>query len=81
MSTWSQNRFEAGKKYRVLKEIRTQTSVFSGGEVVQFKDATYSWYDSSTAFLFESEAGRELKTWFLHDDDVDTSDQLFALVT
>src|SRR5262249_7598262 len=81
LTTWRQNTFEAGKKYRVMKEIQTSTSVFSRGEIVQFREATYSRYDSSTGFVFESEAPRELKTWLLYDADADTSDQLFALVT
>jgi hypothetical protein len=61
-----------------LTEIKTPTSVFAPDEVVEFKDTAHSNYDSCTAFNFISLPSRELKTWFLYDDDPDNSAQLFA---
>lgn len=71
--------FKARTQYRVLKFFQTPTASFLEGEVLIFKEATYSRYDSSSGFVFETQGG-ELKAWFLHDDDPDDSKERFASV-
>ena len=80
MTTPRVHAFEVGRKYRVLKDIRTQTSSFCSGEVVEFKDAAYGRYEKCTAFRFASFAGGECNSWFLYDQDIDNSKELFAPV-
>jgi hypothetical protein len=77
MSTWRQHNFQEGAKYRVKKAIVTPTSDFSLGEIVVFCGSSYSHYDSSSAFMFQAEPSGENKTWFLHDDDDDHSNEIF----
>jgi len=79
MATWRTNSFVVGSYYRVLKGFKTDVSSFDENEVLTFKDATYSRYDSSSAFIFETASG-ELKTWFLHDEDLDDSSARFTKV-
>jgi hypothetical protein len=76
-ATWRKHNFEAGKRYRLLTSFQTATSEFLAGEVVAFKEADYSSYDSSTAFLFDVENEKKIKTWFLLDNEDDTSKGLF----
>tara|TARA_R110002094_G_scaffold178412_1_gene157605 strand:- start:110 stop:355 length:246 start_codon:yes stop_codon:yes gene_type:complete len=78
MKTWRKHRFEAGKKYKVLKAVRTLTSELVTGEDVIFESTAYSAYDSSSAFIFKSCRNGETKTWFLHDDDDDNSAEFFT---
>lgn len=77
MSRWREHSFEKGAKYRVTLELTTPISHFSAGEIVEFCDTSYSRYDSSSAFQFRSLPSNEVKTWFLHDDEKDTSKEFF----
>ncbi len=70
-----------GKGYRVLKDFTTQTDVFKKGEVLIFTGSDYSRYHSSTAFRFTNKETGEGKSWFLQDDEVDTSGEYFMGVS
>lgn len=71
--------FEKGMRYKVLQELKTQTSTFLAGEIVEFKESAYGRYDGCTAFRFQSADTGEIKSWFLYDQDADVSATLFAL--
>ena len=69
------------KEYRALKDFPTQTDVFKKGEVLIFTGSDYSRYHSSTALRFTNKETGEGKSWFLQDDEADTSSDFFMAVT
>ena len=71
--------FTPQSQYRVVKTFQSKLSAFNEGEILVFKDTTYSLYDASTAFIFQSHV-YGYKTWFLHDDEADDSFDRFAQV-
>ena len=81
MATWRKHPFIQHQKYRIVRDMKTSTSVFHAGEVVEFSDSSHSHYDSSTAFMFFAGQEREIKTWFLHDDDPDEGFRIFEALS
>lgn len=69
-----------GREYKARKNFKTQTDVFEIGEILIFTDSDYSRYDSSTALRFTNKATGEGKSWFLHDDESDSSAEFFESI-
>jgi hypothetical protein len=79
MSTWRDHQFTPGVIYKIKADLTTATSGFIKGEQPEFVETTYSRYDSSSGFVFRSKLTGEMKTWFLHDDEDDRSNDFFQL--
>ncbi len=80
--TWRDDiKLVEGKEYRVRKDFKTQTDTFVKDEVLMFTGSDYSRYHSSTALRFDNKATGEGKSWFLHDDESDSSAEFFEPVT
>ncbi len=69
MSEWSKrpHLLKPGERYRVTRDVPPGLSSFSKGELLTFKEAAYSRYDSSYFYSFSNDSG-ELKSFILHDD-------------
>ncbi len=81
MKTWREDiALVEGKEYRARKDFKTQTDVFTKGEILIFTGNDYSHYNSSTALRFTDKATGEGKSWFLHDDESDSSAEFFESV-
>ncbi len=82
MKTWREDiALIEGKEYKVRKDFKTQTDIFTNGEILVFTGNDYSHYNSSTALRFKNKATGEGKSWFLHDDESDSSAEFFEPVT
>jgi hypothetical protein len=77
MNTWRQHSFKQGHSYKVKVSFSTATSKFDEGEMVVYIDSSYSPYDGSTGFMFQTDGLGQMKTWFLRDDEIDNSLELF----
>jgi hypothetical protein len=67
--SWRKNIFKKGALYRVKQTFVSGPSEFSEGEILTFEADSYSPYDSSSVFQFRSIQTKELKGWWLHDDE------------
>ncbi len=69
MSEWTERAhlLKPGQRYRVTRDVPPGLSSFAKGEVLTFKDAGYSRYDSSYFYSFLDGSGG-LKSFALHDD-------------
>lgn len=82
MGTWRKEiALVERKEYKCRKAFKTQTDVFSKGEIMIFTGANYSRYDCSTAFRFTNKETGEEKSWFLHDDESDSSAEFFEAIS
>lgn len=66
-----------GKEYKVQKDFKTTTDVFTSGEILIFTGCDYSRYDSSTALRFTNKTSGEGKSYFLQDDQPFLTKDLF----
>ena len=81
MKTWRTDiALVEGKEYRARKDFKTQTDVFTKGEILIFTGNDYSHYHGSTALRFINKATGEDKSWFLHDNEPDNSAEFFKPV-
>lgn len=61
--------FKKGALYRAKVTFVSGPSEFSEGEVLAFEGDSYSHYDNSSVFQFRNVATKELKGWWLHDEE------------
>ncbi len=67
METHRKHPLEKGSKYCVLDTFNSQNSSFKKGEIVIFDTSSYSIYDSSSCFIFDSIVTEEKKAFYLKD--------------
>jgi len=66
--SWRKDVFKVDALYRTKREFVSGPSVFSEGEILEFESDSYSHYDSSSVFQFRNKDTKELKGWWLSDD-------------
>jgi hypothetical protein len=67
--TWDRPIFMPNAQYRVKRTFVSGLSKFNESEIVTFERHGYSFYDSSFIYTFRSETDKDLKSWWLHDDE------------
>lgn len=66
---WRSSNFDIEEKCIVIKDYCSEHGSFSVGEIVSFAGESYSRYDNSSAYTFQSNNETSLKTLFINDED------------
>ena len=73
--TWRKHPFVPGQRYKVLRDCSYLAHHASAGAVVEYVDAGYERYDSTSLFRFVdplTALGPKELIWSLHDDEPDS---------
>lgn len=68
MSGWREDPFEAGKRYKVIRDFKSLRDSFHESEELTYSKQTYSRYDGQTGYLFIDDTDT-VKVIDVHDDD------------
>jgi hypothetical protein len=79
-TTWRPGPFREGRFYRVKKSFAALWDTFAMGELLKYKEMTYSYYDGIHCFVF-TDAQDKLRSWDVHEDKpLETWNDFFELV-